>query len=501
MERTVELPAATSAAPPTDQLGTSLLRARGREKRPDQWKRVVRKNRRIAGQEYVNTKGQVVKSKQIGAACTCRMKCYNRVDENTRRSIFSGFYDLKSYDEQNAYLFGLIRKTEIAHHSAASSERRTCNYQYFVRCKGREIQVCKQAFANIHAITFKKIRMLSQKLDQNIMFPRDQRGKHMNRRKISEEVKDQVRRHISEVLQSTELRTFLKEDKVFGLDLNLSKMHKDYLKRFEPMAFESSPGSPDKLRQGYQTEVKIWLYSTIYHNEFRFANLGALRVSQQKGGRREAAAGSSGSAAAAGSPFSRSAASVARRAAARTLKRERLSAPAPAVSAPPLPPVSAAQTDVLPGPGPAVSPAVSAAPVVVHHLQLAEQPAPPDLMNLAVEQLVFQTAPRAGGPADAGGAPLQLCLPISCVQPLNLQAQPLDLHHPHTVFSVQTGTTDSASGGGGAQSHFESAPHDGAAGGAALTVQDYGGAEVHLVTSAASGVTGAALYDWQLTTE
>ncbi|KAF0293896.1 hypothetical protein FJT64_008387 [Amphibalanus amphitrite] len=464
MERTVELPAATSAAPPTDQLGTSLLRARGREKRPDQWKRVVRKNRRIAGQEYVNTKGQVVKSKLIGAACTCRMKCYNRVDENTRKSIFSGFYDLKSYDEQNAYLFGLIRKTEIAHHSAASSERRTCNYQYFVRCKGREIQVCKQAFANIHAITFKKIRMLSQKLDQNIMFPRDQRGKHMNRRKISEEVKDQVRRHISEVLQSTELRTFLKEDKVFGLDLNLSKMHKDYLKRFEPMAFESSPGSPDKLRQGYQTEVKIWLYSTIYHNEFRFANLGALRVSQQKGGRREAAAGSSGSAAAAGSPVSRSAASVARRAAARTLKRRWW----------------------------------------YIHLQLAEQPAPPDLMNLAVEQLVFQTAPRAGGTGlTPAGAPLQLCLPISCVQPLNLQAQPAGPPPPaHSVLSADRGPQDSASGGG----RRAVALRVGAAlmalpAAAALTVQDYGGAEVHLVTSAASGVTGAALYDWQLTTE
>ena len=150
--------------------------------------------------------------------------------------------------------------------------------------------------------------------------------------------------------------------------------------------------------------------------------------------------------------------------------------------------------------GPAVSvaaPPVSAAPVVVHHLQLAEQPAPPDLMNLAVEQLVFQTAPRSAEPQ-----PLQLCLPISCVQPLNLQAQPLDLHHPHTVFSVQTAAGDAAGagGGGGAQSQFEAPPHDGAAGAAALTVQDYGGAEVHLVTSAASSA-GAAIYDWQLATE
>ena len=124
-------------------------------------------------------------------------------------------------------------------------------------------------------------------------------------------------------------------------------------------------------------------------------------------------------------------------------------------------------------------------------------------MNLAVEQLVFQTAPRAGGPAESTATPLQLCLPISCVQPLNLQAQPLDLHHPHSVFSVQTGPSAGHSGGdgggGGAQSQFEPAPQDGAAGGGTMTVQDYGGAEVHLVTSAAGG--GAALYDWQLAPE
>ena len=43
--------------------------------------------------------------------------------------------------------------------------------------------------------------------------------------------------------------------------------------------------------------MKIWLYSNIYHTEFRFANLNALRLSQNaKSGRREAAAGSEPSA-------------------------------------------------------------------------------------------------------------------------------------------------------------------------------------------------------------
>ena len=53
--------------------------------------------------------------------------------------------------------------------------------------------------------------------------------------------------------------------------------------------------SADKLRQGYQTEVKIWLYSNIYHNEFRFANMGVLRITP-KSGRRETGAGPADSA-------------------------------------------------------------------------------------------------------------------------------------------------------------------------------------------------------------
>ena len=84
MERPSESPAPATSCPVSapapaatpGQLGASLLRPRGRQKRPDQWKRVVRKNCRIAGQEYVNTKGELVKPKQIGEACTCRMKCY-----------------------------------------------------------------------------------------------------------------------------------------------------------------------------------------------------------------------------------------------------------------------------------------------------------------------------------------------------------------------------------------------------------------------------------------
>jgi len=480
---------------------SSLLRPRRREKRPEQWKRVQRKTRRVAGQEYVNTRGQLVQPKQMGQPCGCRIKCYSMVDEETRSAIFRGFYALNSYDEQNAYLFGLIRRKELLRpNSLVVSERRTCSYQYFVRSKGREIQVCKQAFANIHAISFKKIRTLSQKLYQNVMFPRDQRGKHGNRpSKISDETKDQVRSHICDVLNSKELRAFVKEDKVTGVDLNLSKMHKNYLKRHEPEAFEDL--ELGKLLADHQPRVKIWLYSNIYHSEFRCGSL-ASSLRRQPPDVLEPASSSSAGSAAEGSAGTSARPAARLRSARRPTRAAKRASPTSS---------AAPSTTVTPAPSiiPTSAPSTAAAPLLLHQLApLAASEPHTDLMSLAVEQLetggyqqlVLQPARGAAGAAE----PLQLCVPLSCVQPLNLQAQPLNLHHTHAVFSVQQPAVQPAAGSAETPANAgvqlvdrctQVAPGAGGAPGGQLGKYELaGGGEVTLVTSSAGG----AIYDWQI---
>nr|CAD7448541.1 unnamed protein product [Timema bartmani] len=153
-----------------------------------EWKREKRKRLRVAGKSYINSKGDLVQERKIGEDCRCRRKCYQIVAEEQRHKLFDGYYALNSHDEQNAYLFGLIRKHDIARKRHKDSDRRTCSYKYFVRIRGKEVQICRLAFAHIHGISPHKIRILCQKQDQNIMFPRDGRGRHENRpRKISEE--------------------------------------------------------------------------------------------------------------------------------------------------------------------------------------------------------------------------------------------------------------------------------------------------------------------------
>lgn len=158
---------------------------------------------RIAGKEYVNTRGELVSGRKIGEDCKCRRNCYVNVSEEVRMKLFEGYYSLNSHDEQNAYLFGLIRKKDIARKRSKDSVRRTCTYTYYVRNRGKEIQVCRLAFAHIHGISSPKIRNLCLKLDMNVMFPHDGRGKHDHRpKKTTDDSMEQIRKHINSIIRT-----------------------------------------------------------------------------------------------------------------------------------------------------------------------------------------------------------------------------------------------------------------------------------------------------------
>lgn len=248
-----------------------------RTRNPDAWKRVKQKRARIAGKEYLNVRGNYVAPRKIGPDCQCKLMCYKQVDESMRNMIFEGFYDLKSYDEQNAYLFGLIRKHDIKRKTKPLSARRTCTYKYYLRFRGREINVCKVAFARIHAISAKKIRGLCEKLDQNILFPKDGRGKHSNRpQKIQPETQELIKRHLYNVLRSPDVREYFKEDKNHptSTELNITKLYKHFLQTYDPEAL--IPGT-NQLNSSYTPKVKMWLYRHIFHQEFKTKDYQLLK--------------------------------------------------------------------------------------------------------------------------------------------------------------------------------------------------------------------------------
>lgn len=254
-----------------------------RTRNPEGWKRVRQKKARIAGKEYLNVRGHYVPARKIGPDCKCKLMCYKQVDESMRNMIFEGFYNLKSYDEQNAYLFGLIRKHDIKRKTNPNSARRTCTYKYYLRFRGREINVCKVAFARIHSISAKKIRGLCEKLDQNILFPKDGRGKHTNRpQKIQPETQELIRRHLYTLLRSADVRDYFKEDKNHpsSTELNITKLYKHFLLSYEPEALVAGTTT---MNQSYMPRVKMWLYRSVFHQEFRTKEYQVLKKKLDSG--------------------------------------------------------------------------------------------------------------------------------------------------------------------------------------------------------------------------
>ncbi|XP_045520111.1 uncharacterized protein LOC123711566 [Pieris brassicae] len=209
-----------------------------RLRNPEEWHKQKQKRLRIAGQEYINANGKIVPPKQPGPDCNCRRKCFQMVPEDIRMKTFQGFYSMKSHDEQNAYLFGLMRQIDVKRKRVKSSSRRTCTFEYFVRVKGKETQVCQTAFKNIHAITERKVRVLCKKMDDGIMFPSDNRGKNSHRRsgevRLPIGIVDQIKNHIYSIVHTHRLKDFIRLDKIAGLEINISKMWKDYIKSYDP---------------------------------------------------------------------------------------------------------------------------------------------------------------------------------------------------------------------------------------------------------------------------
>ncbi|KAF2352110.1 hypothetical protein FHG87_017137 [Trinorchestia longiramus] len=259
----------------TSDIQGKSLSNRSRTRNPELWLKSRRKKAILSGQSYTNTRGKVVSSKRIGPNCNCRNKCFHEVNEESRKKIFNGFYNLKSYDEQNSYLYGLIRRHAVLRKRHLNSVKRACSYKYYVRIQGREVQVCKRAFASIHSISDKKIRTLCLKHEQSVMFPRDNRGRHCNRpKKVSSAVVRLVKQHIVEVLSGTTASDFMKADKHQMPHVNVTKLYRNFLSQHESQAL--LPDS-DKLNKDYDAKVKPWVYFKVFHEEFKSLDLQTIK--------------------------------------------------------------------------------------------------------------------------------------------------------------------------------------------------------------------------------
>ncbi|CAG9827554.1 unnamed protein product [Diabrotica balteata] len=78
-------------------------RSRKRKKDINEWKQNVRKRRRQAGLDYINTKGEPVEMKSVKGQCDCRLKCKLKISIEDQTSIHKHFWQLEDQEKSHFY--------------------------------------------------------------------------------------------------------------------------------------------------------------------------------------------------------------------------------------------------------------------------------------------------------------------------------------------------------------------------------------------------------------
>ena len=192
-------------------------------------------------------------------ACGCALKCFDVLTQTQRKNIFSGFWELASYDTQNAYLCGGVKVLPVKRHYKASDSRRGNTRVYYVHNGERSVRVCKVAFLRLHGVSSGRLtRLLSNQAQHGGVPKLDSRGHKEPPNKTSEEDLAFVRSHIDSfpVYESHYSRSDNPDRKYLSPDLSVSKMH--YLYK-------------EKCDTEVRRSVSDWVYRKVFNEEYNLS--------------------------------------------------------------------------------------------------------------------------------------------------------------------------------------------------------------------------------------
>nr|CAH7745805.1 unnamed protein product [Callosobruchus chinensis] len=199
-----------------------------RKSDPTKYDRNIRKKARVEGKSYTSSKGKNIPAKHVGGSpCSCRLKCYEKFNEDDKLQIFQRFYSLQTKDEQDIFLQGLIQVLNIKQRRPRQSEKhkpKSVSYKFYVFKGSTKTEVCLKAFLSLHAVTHKRVRRI-ESLAQQGKSPKDLRGKQPSANAFSEEVRKLVREHIQSF--PVKLSHYSgQERKYLDRDLTICTMHR-----------------------------------------------------------------------------------------------------------------------------------------------------------------------------------------------------------------------------------------------------------------------------------
>lgn len=132
----------------------------------EDWPVNQRKLLRNSGKEYKTKMGVIKHEKRFSNLfCGCPKNCSVLFSANERLEIFTSFWNLQSFNFQNAYLYALVQKHVVNRKRPVDRSRQGKNftYKYFLKSGNQTNSVCKRYFLETFAINHGRLyRCLSK---------------------------------------------------------------------------------------------------------------------------------------------------------------------------------------------------------------------------------------------------------------------------------------------------------------------------------------------------
>ncbi|KAJ9593391.1 hypothetical protein L9F63_015095 [Diploptera punctata] len=137
---------------------------------------------RQKGKEFVSCKGLLVEAKTTGPDCNCHKKCMGNFSVEEKGSIIDNIYNGRPKNEKDTFLMGLIERYDVARHRplTKNSKQNLSSFKYFAIKGTSRVEVCRNAYISLHAISSKVVQRLTKLVATN-QSPVDVRGKSQNR--------------------------------------------------------------------------------------------------------------------------------------------------------------------------------------------------------------------------------------------------------------------------------------------------------------------------------
>lgn len=130
-----------------------LKKGRKRQRNEDKWKRNIDKKLRNKGQLYEShcASKKMRKERQMKSPCkeTCKLKCSSKFNDENRKELFSGFWELGDIERQRQFISNSMQtiqpKYRYIRQGGTRSPRNNNNASYFI-LKEQKVRVCKLFF-------------------------------------------------------------------------------------------------------------------------------------------------------------------------------------------------------------------------------------------------------------------------------------------------------------------------------------------------------------------